>query len=117
MAAGVTDRLLDNAVGVLMLLFPVWPVAGILSAVLFYVRHRDRIEPQRRVPIVAYVIAVVVCGGVAGFFGVIFGVSLACPQAGNLCGLVGVLIVGPIFCALAMFLVGLALSLRCPGEV
>ncbi len=68
-----------------------------LSAVLFYIRHRDRIEPERRVPVAVYVIAVVVCGGVAGFFGVIFGVSLACsgPRAANLCGLVGVLVFGP----------------------
>ena len=117
-SGGKSDVMSRDDFGVLMLLWPVWPIAGIWSAVRSYIRHRDRIEPERRVSAALYVIAVVVCGGVAGFFGVIFGVSLACsgPRAGNLCGLVGVLIVGPIFCGLAMFLIGLALSLIPPAK-
>ena len=105
---------MNDFLGVLMLLFPLWPVVAIGSAVFFYIRHRNRIEPERRVPAIVYVSAVIVCGGIAGFLGVAFGTSWACPEMGNLCGLVGVLVVGPISCVLAIFLVGLALSLIRP---
>ena len=107
---------MNDFLGVLMLLFPLWPVVAIGSAVFFYIRHRKRIEPKRRVPAVVYALAVIVCGGIAGFLGVAFGTSWACsrPETANLCGLVGVLVVGPISCVLAIFLVGLALSLIRP---
>jgi len=34
---------MNNLVGALMLLFPVWPVIAAGSAVFFYIRHRNRI--------------------------------------------------------------------------
>jgi hypothetical protein len=69
-------------------------VVAIGSAVFFYTRHRNRIEPERRVPAVVYALAVIVCGGIAGFLGVAFGTSWACsrPNPGNLCGLVGLFV-------------------------
>ena len=102
----------------LLLVFPLWLVLAIGSPVFFYIRHRNRIEPERRVPAVVYVLAVIVCGGIAGFLGVAFGTSWACsgPGAGNLCGLLGVFVVGPISCLLAIILVGLALSLIRPAN-
>jgi uncharacterized membrane protein YfcA len=86
--------------------------------VFFYKRHRKRIEPERRVSPVAYALAVIVCGGIAGFLGVAFGTSWACsgPNASNLCGLTGVFVIGPICCFLAMLLVGLSLSLIRPAK-
>jgi hypothetical protein len=101
----------EKLLGVLMLAFPVWPAIAIGSAAIFYVRHRNRIEPDRRVPVMLYIVAVIICGGGAAFLGVILGIAWACPRMGNLCGLVGFLVVGPIFGTLAIFLVGLALSL------
>ena len=99
-----------------MLFFPVWPLAAIASAVLFYARHRNRVGPERRIPVLPYVLALLVSAGVAGFFGTIWGAQWACsmPKTGNLCGLVGVFVVGPISGALAMVLVGVALLLVPP---
>ena len=107
---------MNDLLGVLMLLFPLWPVVAIGSATIFYIRHRNRIESERRVPAIVYVLAVIVCGGGAVFLGVVLGVTWACPGMGNLCGLVGVLVVGPISGTLAIFLVGLALSLIRPAQ-
>jgi len=98
--------------GVLVPLFPLWPLAAICSAVFCYIRHQKRIEPERRIPLGLYILAVVVCGSVAGFFGVVLGIKWGCsiPDAGNLCGLVGFLVVGPISSALGILLVGLWVS-------
>ena len=87
------------------------PVAATVLATFFYLRHRDRIEPERRVPALAYALAVIVAAGIAGLAGMVWGVSLACPETGNLCGLFGVVATGPIAALLAAVLVELALSL------
>jgi len=93
-------------------------VFGIGSPVYSYKRHRKLIEPERRVSVVAYILAVIICGGIAGFLGVALGTGWACsgPNPGNLCGLIGVFVIGPISCILAMFLVGLSLSLIRPAK-
>jgi hypothetical protein len=104
-------------VGMLVPLFPLWPFTAICAAILFYVRHRKRVEPERRVSPIAYALAVIVCGGAAGCLGVIAGIQWGCsiPNAGNLCGLIGFLVVGPFCGTLAVFLVGFALSLIPPA--
>jgi hypothetical protein len=101
---------MNNLLGGLILISPVWPLVAIGAAVIFYARHRNRIEAEHRVPAILYVLAVIVCGGGAAFLGVLLGLKWACPGMGNLCGLVPVLVVGPIFGTLAIFLVGLGLS-------
>ena len=102
----------------LMFLGLISPLAAFLSAFVFYWRHRDRVEHERRVPGIAYVLAVIVCGVIAGYFGLIFGISLACssPTSGNLCGLWGFFVTGPLMMALAIFLVGWSLSLVRPAS-
>jgi hypothetical protein len=97
---------------VLMLLGLISPFAAVLSAILLYARHRDRVEPERRVSAIAYTLAVIVCGIIAGYFGLILGIMLACnsPTSSNLCGLWGFFVTGPLSCALAIFLIGLAVS-------
>jgi hypothetical protein len=102
----------------LMILGPVSPLVALLFAVLFYNRHRNRIEPERRVPGIAYVLAVIVCGVISGCFGVIFGIQLACdsPASSNLCGLWGFFVTGPLLMALAIFLIGWSLSLVRPAS-
>jgi hypothetical protein len=93
------------------------PLVAFFSAFVFYLRHRDRVEPERRVPGIAYVLAVIVCGVIAGYFGLIFGISLACNSStsSNLCGLWGFFVTGPFTMALAIFLVGCSLSLVRPA--
>ena len=81
-------------------------------------RHRDRVEPERRVRAIAYVLAVIICGVISGYFGVIFGIQLACssPTSSNLCGLWGFFVTGPLLMALAIFLIGWSLSLVRPAS-
>lgn len=104
--------------GTLIFLAPLWLLIAIGSAVFFYVRHRRHVEPARRIPVLLYVLAVIVCGGVAGVLGIGFGIHWACsgPNAGNLCGLTGFLVTGPMAGTLGVVLVGLALSLIGPEQ-
>ncbi|HXQ51034.1 MAG TPA: hypothetical protein VN802_08075 [Stellaceae bacterium] len=104
--------MLDKLFPVLFLVGLISPLAAIVSAIVLFVRHRARVEPERHVPVIAFILAVIVCGGVAGYFGIWFGIAEACsgPKAGNLCGLWGFFVTGPISFALAVVLVGLAVS-------
>jgi hypothetical protein len=105
-------------ISILIWLVPVWPLVAVASAVFFYVRHSRRIEPAGRVPIILYIFGVIICGAAAGIVGVGLGIQWACsgPNAGNLCGLVGFLVTGPIAGTVGVVLVGLALSLVRPEE-
>jgi hypothetical protein len=92
------------------------PVAAIFFAMRFYVLHcRRRPQPDRRFPLVAYVLVLLVCTIVAFPFGLSFGISVACPGFGNLCGLFGFFVTGPFASSLAMFLVS-ALILFVPAD-
>jgi MFS family permease len=108
--------MMDKLFPVLMLLGFLSPCAAIVSAVVFYARHRNRIELSRRVPAIAFAMAVIVCGAIGGYFGMVFGISQACygPTASNMCWVWGFFVTGPISFALAVLLVGLALSLVRP---
>ena len=101
----------------LMFLGLISPLVAFLFAFVFYFRHLDRVEPERRVPRIAYFLAVIVCGVIAGYFGLILGISLACnsPTSSNLCGLWGFFVTGPLTMTLAIFLVGWSLSLVRPA--
>jgi hypothetical protein len=103
---------MNTLLGVLMLASPLWPVIALGAAIFFYIRHCNRVERERRVPVLLYLVALVVCGGVAGLWGLDSGIRWACyTDPGNLCGLVGFLVVGPMAATGAIILVGLALSL------
>jgi hypothetical protein len=107
----------DNLFPVFMLLGFVSPCAAIVAAFVSYARHRNRIELDRRVPAGAFALAVIVCGAIGGYFGFVFGISQACygPTASNMCWVWGFFVTGPISFALAVLLVGLALSLVRPA--
>jgi hypothetical protein len=90
------------------------PLAAIVAALVLFARHRKRIEPARQVPVVGFILAIIVCGAIGGAFGLLFGIGLACPGMGNLCGLWGFLVAAPVFCALGILLVGIAISLIPP---
>jgi hypothetical protein len=109
-------RTLENLFPVLMLIGLVSPLIALVSAILFYVHHRDCVEPERHIPVTAFILALIVCAAIAGCFGLYLGLNLACnsPTSSNLCGLWAFLVTGPILMALGIFLVGLAVSLVQP---
>jgi hypothetical protein len=111
------ETTLANLFPVLMLVGFISPLVALISAIIFYVHHRDRVEPERRVPVIAFILALIVCAVIAGCFGLYLGLNLACnsPTSGNLCGLWAFLVTGPILMALGIFLVGLAVSLVQPA--
>ncbi len=103
---------------VLVLLGQISLLAAIAAVIVLYNRHLNRVGPERRVSPIAYALAAIVCGGIAGWYGLGLGIKLegcSSPGSGNLCGLWGFLVTGPISCALAIVLVGLALSLIRPA--
>ena len=110
--------LLDKLFPFLMILGFISPVISIVAALIFYAVHRHRVEPERRVRAVTYILWLIAGGGIAGFFGWIFGLSAACssPQSSNLCGLWGFFVTGPLSFSLAIFFVGLALFLVRPSQ-
>jgi purine-cytosine permease-like protein len=98
------------------LLLLVWCLAfgfAIICARFFYEHHRRaRPDPERRMPAIAYALVLLVCAVIAYPFGAIW----AChPPAGNLCGVVGILLIGPLASALTIVLVG-ALILLVPSD-
>ena len=105
-------------IGTLVWLAPLWPLIAVSCAVFLYVRHCRLIEPARRVSVLLYILAAIVCGGVFGVVGIGLGINWACagPNAGNLCGLAGFLVTGPIAGSLGIVLVALALLLVRPEQ-
>jgi hypothetical protein len=103
---------LTNLFPLLLLLGVISPLIALVSAIVLYTRHRERVGPERRVPVIAFILALIVCGVGAGFFGLYLGLELACkpPNAGNLCGLWAFLVTGPILMAVGIMLVGLVIS-------
>ena len=82
------------------------PVA-IACAGLLYKRE------TARVGCLAYILILLVCAVVAFMFGMVYGVDVACVQypSGNLCGLFGVFVAGPLASSLTVILVSLLMRL------
>jgi hypothetical protein len=87
------------------------PIIAIVLAGSFYAMHRRRHEPAQRFPLVPYVLILLVCAVVAFWLGMVRGSAWACsiPSSGNLCGLFGVFISGPLTASLAVTVLGWAL--------
>jgi hypothetical protein len=72
---------------------------GIVPALIFYSRHcKDTPQAENRFPLGLYVIALLICAFVAFWVGIGWGGRFACsgPSSGNLCGLLGFMVVGPL---------------------
>jgi hypothetical protein len=72
---------------------------AIIPAAIFYSRHCNRTPGgENRFPLGLYVVALSTCAFVAFWVGVGLGVEYACsrPSWGNLCGLLGIFVVGPL---------------------
>jgi hypothetical protein len=54
------------------------PLIALVSALVFYAHHRERVEPERRVPVIAFILVLIACGVGAGLFGLYLGLELAC---------------------------------------
>lgn len=93
-------------------------ITALFSPIYFYTRHSERRpDPARRVPILLYLF-LLLCGGAIGFFfGMIKGIDWACsgPDPGNLCGLAGVFVTGPLGAAFAIGVAG-SLILLLPAD-
>jgi purine-cytosine permease-like protein len=94
------------------------PLIAIFLAVFFYARHcRERPERDRRIPIALYVVVLLICTCIAYWLGVGLGAAWACsiPKSGNLCGLIGVFVVGPLVASLAVISVA-SLTMLLPSD-
>jgi hypothetical protein len=72
---------------------------GIVPAVIFYNRHCKKTpRGENRFPLGLYVVALLICAFAAFWLGTAWGVHFACsgPSSGNLCGLLGFIVVGPL---------------------
>ena len=80
------------------------PLVGIAAAVYYYIKYRDAPEPKRRPSAFLYALGVLGIAILAFLVGCFAGISVACrsPAAGNLCGLWGFLISGPLLATAAM---------------
>jgi hypothetical protein len=82
------------------------PIFALLGAIFLYRQH-CLARPKHRIPALIYVAIILMCAAVGYFFGMIFGIDYACSlPAGNLCGLAGVFIIGPLVSAGAILLIG-----------
>jgi hypothetical protein len=87
------------------------PLLAAVCATVFYGRYcRLRAEADRRLTGAAYVLILLACAVVAYPVGVLLGISWACPSTGNLCGLAGFFVVGPVASAVAILLAGSLLT-------
>jgi len=89
----------------LMFLMVVLCAPGVVPAVIFYRRHcKERPGGENRFPLGLYVVALLICAFVAFWVGTGWGVSFACsgPSSGNLCGLLGFMVVGPLSSIIAV---------------
>ena len=80
-------------------------VPVVVPAVIFYRRHcKERPEGENRFPLGLYVVALLICAFVAFWGGTKLGVHFACsePSSGNLCGLLGFIVVGPLSSIIAV---------------
>jgi hypothetical protein len=72
---------------------------GIVPVVIFYSRHcTNTPAAENRFPLGLYIVALLICALVAFFAGTAWGARFACsrPSSGNLCGLLGFIVVGPL---------------------
>src|SRR5437588_10378761 len=89
----------------LMFLMVVLCAPGVVPAVIVYRRHcKERPRGESRFPLGLYVVALLICAFVAFWVGTGWGVSFACsgPSSGNLCGLLGFIVVGPLSSIIAV---------------
>jgi hypothetical protein len=87
------------------------PTFALVGAIFLYRQH-CLARPKHRIPVLIYATIILICAAAGYFFGMIFGIDYACsPPAGNLCGLAGIFIIGPLASASSIDLIGLLILL------
>jgi CDP-diglyceride synthetase len=83
------------------------PVLALVGAIFLYQQH-CKARPTHRIPALVYAAIILVCAVVAYLAGMILGNEFLCssPSSGNLCGLIGIFIIGPLVSAFSILLVG-----------
>jgi hypothetical protein len=82
------------------------PTFALVGAIFLYRQH-CLARPKHRIPVLIYATIILICAAAGYFFGMIFGIDYACsPPAGNLCGLAGVFVIGPLSSAVAIIVIG-----------
>ncbi|MCL4778111.1 MAG: hypothetical protein KJ054_11460 [Gammaproteobacteria bacterium] len=78
--------------------------ASLLFAVYCYVRHRNAITAERRIPLVKFFLKVLLVGFVAYVVGGTLGIGAFCwpRSAGNLCGMPGAVVIAPLCASLGV---------------
>jgi hypothetical protein len=91
------------ALSALISIGPVALVAALVSIVIYYFKYRY--APKQHRSVLQYGLIALGVGALAYVIGAVVAVLVACSSAsaGNLCGLVGVLGVGPLLAAAAIF--------------
>ena len=89
---------------VVMILGPLALLAALGSGVHYYLKYRNSPEPKRRRSLAVYILGLVALAVLAYPIGVAIGIAVACASAdaGNLCGLIGVFGLGPLFSGVAI---------------
>ncbi len=85
--------------------FVVLCVPAILPAAFFYAGHCKRTpRGENRFPLALYIVLLLICAVVAFWAGVAGGIAYACSglSAGNLCGLLGPFVIGPLSSIIAV---------------
>jgi len=78
---------------------------GIVPAVIFYRRHcKERPRRENRFPLGLYIVALLICAFGAFLGGLTWGLRFACSgsSSGNLCGLLGFVVAGPLSSVIAV---------------
>jgi hypothetical protein len=85
---------------------PLVLLAALISVPIYYLVYRHAPEPKKDVSVARYVFISLSVAVLAYVIGAGIGIAVGCssPGAGNLCGLVGVLGVGPFLAAASVFL-------------
>ena len=82
------------------------PLFALVGTIFLYRQH-CLARPKRQIPALVYAAIILICAAAGSFFGMIFGIDYACsPPAGNLCGLAGVFVIGPLSSAVAIIVIG-----------
>lgn len=83
---------------------PLSLLIGLICVPVYYLVYRAAPEPKRALPLLRFVLVALAAGALGFFAGTALGIGVACfaANAGNLCGLMGVLGLGPLFSGVAM---------------
>jgi hypothetical protein len=97
---------MNPALNTIISIGPLALLAALISLPIYCLIYRYAPEPKKQVSLMRYVIISLLVGALAYVIGAGVGIAAGCSSAsaGNLCGLLGVLGVGPLLAAAAILL-------------